>query len=146
MANQVNERQVIDYLKKKRFSLITEIKSIDKIIDSIIGANDFSNKTLQNLQNGLTDRDLERFAKKKLIPVEKFHPQSKLDQKISYALTNVGQGFKEDILDVLHQKQPDLDVYKLEKVLAVRLSYLLKNGLIQGKKIGRRYEYALIEE
>jgi len=146
MTNQVNERQVIDYLKKMRISLIEEIKSIDKIIDGMIGNNGFSSKTLQNLQNGLTEEDLARFTKKKLIPVEKFHPQSKLDQKISYALTNVGQGFKEDILDVLHRQQPDLDAHKLEKVLAVRLSYLLKNGLIEGKKIGRRYEYALIEE
>ncbi|GAA4795794.1 hypothetical protein GCM10023231_25270 [Olivibacter ginsenosidimutans] len=146
MTNQIKEQQVIEYLKGMRNSLLEEIKSIDKTIEGIKANRGSSDATLSNLSYGLTAEDEKRFAKKKLASVEKFHPQSKLDQKISYALTNVGQGFKEDILDVLHREQPDLDIHKLEKVLAVRLSYLLKSGLIAGKKIGRRYEYSLIEE
>lgn len=142
MKAQVQEKQVIEYLKEMRESLLQEIKSIDKTIEGITG----------NKSNGFTSfissgggYALDSKASKKILkPVEKFDPHSKLDHKISYALTNVGQGFKEDILDVLQQAQPELDPYKLEKVVAVRLSYLLKNGFIEGRKIGRRFEYTLV--
>ncbi|HWV74126.1 MAG TPA: hypothetical protein VN040_20550 [Pseudosphingobacterium sp.] len=82
-------------------------------------------------------------VKKALQPVEVFDPHSKLDHKISYALYTLGSGFKEDILEVLQQEQPDADPHKFEQAVSVRLSYLLKNGVIDATKIGRRYEYML---
>uniref|UniRef100_F4C7F6 Soluble adenylyl cyclase-like protein n=1 Tax=Sphingobacterium sp. (strain 21) TaxID=743722 RepID=F4C7F6_SPHS2 len=142
MKAQVQEKQVIEYLKEMREALLQEIKSIDKTIEGITGNKSNSLASLIPSSTGYT---LESKANKKVLkPVENFDPHSKLDYKISYALTNVGQGFKEDILDVLQQAQPELDPYKLEKVVAVRLSYLLKNGFIEGRKIGRRFEYTLI--
>jgi len=143
MTNHATEKQVIEYLKELRNSLLQEIKSIDKTIEGIT-ANNGGASRLSYLGKATDDKyTAEKVLKKTLTPNDRFDPLSKLDQKISFALTNVGQGFKEDILDVLHQKQPDLDPHKLEKVLAVRLSYLLKNGFIDGRKIGRRFEYTL---
>lgn len=139
---KVQENQVIDYLKEMRETLLQEIKSIDKTIESITG-NRVSDLTA--IITPAANYVFENKASKKVLkPIEKFDPHAKLDYKISYALTNVGQGFKEDILDVLQQAQPDLDPYKLEKVVAVRLSYLLKNGFIEGRKIGRRFEYTFV--
>ncbi|WP_134090691.1 soluble adenylyl cyclase-like protein [Olivibacter sp. XZL3] len=139
---KVQENQVIDYLKEMRETLLQEIKSIDKTIEGITG-NSVSDLTA--IVTPSTNYAFESKASNKVLqPVEEFDPHSKLDNKISYALTNVGQGFKEDILDVLQQAQPDLDPYKLEKVVAVRLSYLLKNGFIEGRKIGRRFEYSFV--
>lgn len=143
MTTHATEKQVIEYLKELRDSLLQEIKSIDKTIEGITATNSSVNKS-SYFGKAVDEQFIaEKMMKKILTPNDRFDPLSKLDQKISYALTNVGQGFKEDILDVLYQKQPDIDPHKLEKVLAVRLSYLLKNGFIDGRKIGRRFEYTL---
>jgi len=145
MTGQIGEQQVIHYLKQMRVALLKEIKSIDQTIKGITDTHLNQRWPLVDQQPIYRDTRTH-VSKKKLSPTEKFDPTAKLDCKISFALTNVGQGFKEDILDILQKAQPNLDAYKLKKVLAVRLSYLLKNGLIDGRKIGRRYEYALFED
>jgi len=145
MTGQISEQQVIHYLKQMRSTLLKEIKSIDQIIEGMTDMHHRNRWSFPNQQQ-IDQATQAHISKKKLSPTEKFDPAAKLDCKISFALTNVGQGFKEDILDILQKAQPNLDAYKLKKVLAVRLSYLLKNGLIDGRKIGRRYEYALFED
>ena len=148
MTNQFNQKVVIHYLQKKRSSLYEQLRSINKVIDSISNQN----STDQEISTPYSyDTHSEIIAelhsrKQRLLAVNYFSSTAKLDQKISFALTQLGQGFREDILEVILQQQNELDPYKLEKLVAVRLCYLLKQGFIQGHKIGRRYEYSLIAE
>lgn len=144
-VSKISEKQILTFLEFRRERLIEEVEKIDLTIN-----------TLKSSANILTDNGplVERkertiFSKKpissakKLVPQEVFNPFSKLDQKIAYALTTIERGNKEDILKVLSDKQPELDSNKIEKALAVRLSYLLKNNLIDAEKVSRNYQYSL---
>ena len=137
------EKKVAQYLNSLADHKRAEIKSLQITIDSI-SQNKINAPTYFGL-NQFLESNASSPAKTKdvLKPVEIFDSKSKLDQKISYALNNLGNGFKEDILEVLQQKQPDTDSHKLSQAIAVRLSYLLKNKLIDARKIKGRYEYAL---
>jgi len=134
------EKKVVQYLSSLADHKRSEIKSLQFTIDVISETRISSSKF--NLDQILkNNNDIK--VKKVLQPVEVFDPHNKLDHKISYALYTLGSGFKEDILEVLQQEQPEADPHKFEQAISVRLSYLLKNGFIDATKIGRRYEYAL---
>lgn len=135
------EKKVVQYLSSLADHKRTEIKSLQFTIDAISESKIDPSKYF-GLDQFLAHNNSPK-TKEVLRPVEVFNPESKLDHKISYALYNIGNGFKEDILEVLQQEQPEADPHKLEQALAVRLSYLLKNGLIDATKIRGRYEYAL---
>ncbi|MFC6100028.1 hypothetical protein [Olivibacter domesticus] len=135
------EKKVVQYLSSLADHKRSEIKSLQFTIDAI-SENKIESAKYFGLDHILTRNSSPR-VKGILKPVEVFDPESKLDHKISYALYNLGNGFKEDILEVLQQEQPKADARKLEQAVAVRLSYLLKNDFIDATKIRGRYEYAL---
>lgn len=135
------EKKVVQYLSSLADHKRTEIKSLQFTIDAISESKIDPSKYFGIDQ--LIAHSNNPKIKGALKPVEVFDPESKLDHKISYALYNIGNGFKEDILEVLQQEQPKADPHKLEQAVAVRLSYLLKNGLIDATKIRGRYEYTL---
>lgn len=141
-TNQMLEKKVVQYLSSLADHKRTEIKSLQFTIDAIAESNKIDPSKYFGLDQFLVHNNSPK-AKEVLRPVEVFNPESKLDHKISYALYNIGNGFKEDILEVLQQEQPETDPHKLEQAVAVRLSYLLKNGLIDATKIRGRYEYTL---
>lgn len=145
-----NEKlQVIKFLSALADRKRIEIESIQSLLDMINQKNTLIDNPLgysgtfpENAVNGETNDSTKR--KLPLVSVKVFNLKSKLDQKIAYALTKIGRGFKEDILHEINLAQPDSDPHKLEKAVAVRLSYLIKHHLIEVKKIARRYEYWLI--
>ncbi|QNL50623.1 soluble adenylyl cyclase-like protein [Olivibacter sp. SDN3] len=141
---QVTQQQVIAFLKQRQRQLSEELRSIEMTINSILGGQSVSSPSYGSGTFG-REEDFPRRKKviKALVPQEEFNPNSKLDQKISYALTQIGSGYKDDILAVLNKAQPEADPYKVEKAVAVRLSYLLKNEFIDGVKHGRSYKYSL---
>jgi len=135
------EKKVVQYLNSLADHKRSEIKSLQFTIDAISESKiDTSRYFALDQLLAHNDRPKVRTVLK---PIEVFDPESKLDHKISYALYNIGNGFKEDILEVLQQEQPEADPHKLEQAIAVSLSYLLKNGLIDATKIRGRYEYTL---
>ncbi|MEH6305382.1 soluble adenylyl cyclase-like protein [Olivibacter sp. CPCC 100613] len=145
-AESITEKQVVEFLKLRQQQLREELKSIEVTINAI-GQSKSVNFTGERVKNDLSEVDdsakKRKIAGKALTPQDNFNVNSKLDQKISYALTKIGSGYKDDILEVLNKAQPDADPYKVEKAVAVRLSYLLKNDFIQATKHGRSYKYSL---
>lgn len=145
-AESITEKQVVEFLKLRQQQLKEELKSIEVTINAIAQSKSVN---LGNDRNKSDSPDTDDATKKRktaskaLAPQENFNVNSKLDQKISYALTKIGSGYKDDILEVLNQAQPEADPYKVEKAVAVRLSYLLKNDFIQATKHGRSYKYSL---
>lgn len=135
------EKKVVQYLSSLADHKRSEIESLQFTIDAISESKIDPSKYFGIDQ--LIAHSNNPKVKGVLKPVEVFDPESKLDHKISYALYNIGNGFKEDILEVLQQEQPETDPHKIEQAVAVRLSYLLKNGLIDATKIRGRYEYTL---
>lgn len=141
---QVTQQQVVAFLKQRQQQLSEELRSIEMTINSILGGKSLSSSSYGTETFG-AEVGIPKKGKviKALVPQEEFSPSSKLDQKISYALTQIGSGYKDDILAVLNNAQPEADPYKVEKAVAVRLSYLLKNEFIDGVKYGRSYKYSL---
>lgn len=142
--NSNKEQQVIDFLMslaKKKRSEITHIQTTINLIETkrleFTGLND---PILAQIHPATQIAAKER---KVLLPVKDFLPFGKLDVKIAHVLSLIGSGFKEDILREIIQRQPELKARKLEPLLAVRLSYLIKNDLIAAEKFGRRYKYNL---
>lgn len=144
--NQTFTKQVIAYLTNRKQELEETILHIDNTIAFLSASSIKSLSPSLSSENEVQQvRDDKRKTKAKLKQENTFSSKFKLDKKIAYVLTKIGNGFKDDIVAELHALQPELDIHKLEKFIAVRLSYLLKIGAIQGRKILRRYEYSLFE-
>ncbi|QNL49780.1 soluble adenylyl cyclase-like protein [Olivibacter sp. SDN3] len=142
-------KQIIDYLMELKVQLEQKIFHIDRTISYLsspsikeLGTATPSDVDQIDINGSSTHKPKNHI---RLKPEEKFNSHSKLDNKIAFVLTQIGAGFKDDIVEELLKVQPHLDPYKLEKAIAVRLSYLLKIAAIQGRKISRRYEYSLFE-
>lgn len=135
----INEKQVIEFLKERQQLLKDELKKIENTINVI----ESSNLILSGSSSvKRVSRDVQP-STKKLEPIKVFKPNGRFDERISYVLTKLKSGYKEDILDMLLEMQPDEDIVKLQNALGVRLSYLLKNDLIEGEKHGRKFKYSL---
>lgn len=141
--DQTFTKQVVAYLTNKKQELEETIQHIDKTIAFLYRLH--AKHSAQSDNEVQQTMSLRRKTKPKLTPESVFSPKFKLDRKIAYVLTKIGNGFKDDIVAELYALQPELDIHKLGKFVAVRLSYLLKIGAIQGRKISRRYEYSLFE-
>lgn len=146
---RITSNQAIDYLTNLKNQLEHKIFHIDKTITCLSNPSKKESETAK--PSDINEADIAHSSTLKpknhigLKAEEKFDPNSKLDKKIAYVLSKIGNGFKDDIVAELQTLQPEQDVYKLEQAIAVRLSYLLKIKAIQGRKISRRYEYSLFE-
>lgn len=144
--DQTFTKQVIVFLNDRKRTLEETVLHIDKTIAFLSGT-----AIKQSVTSTLSDNEVQQtvgYQQKvhpKLTPESFFSPKFKLDKKIAYALTKIEKGFKDDVVAQLHTLEPEIGPYRLEKAVAVRLSYLLKIGAIQGKKIGRRYMYSLFK-
>ena len=135
----INEKQVIEFLKERQQLLKDELKKIENTINVI----ESSNVILSGSTPSRKAPKEVTASTRKLEPIHEFKPHGRFDERIGYALTKLKSGYKEDILEVLLEEQPDTDILKLQNALGVRLSYLLKNGLIEGEKHGRKFKYTL---
>ncbi|MDX3916086.1 MULTISPECIES: soluble adenylyl cyclase-like protein [Olivibacter] len=146
--NPLLDEQTIAFLKEFAESIRAEIDAIQCTIDIVQKRKQISVFHEPKMMDAATEEAVSSPAKWRrgvLVPVEKFDPFGKLDRKIAYALTRLGTGDRDAILNEIHQAQPDRDKYKLENALAVRMNYLLKNGFVDAQKIGRKYQYQLLK-
>lgn len=135
----IKEQHVIQFLKERRQLLKKELEKIDnalKVIES-------SNKILWGGSQTKEIAEELQSNTEKLRAINEITINSKIDEKISYALTKLKSGYKDDILRVLQEEQPELDINKLSNSVGVRLSQLFKNGLIEGERHGRKFQYTL---
>lgn len=131
---------VIDFLKEKRKEIEQKLMHISAVINLI---ENKGTDLRPFIENGNQEVE-KRF--RKLKSNDNYSHKSKLDQKIAYALTMLGSADKDAILNKILEVDKEFERYKLEKFLAVRLSYLLKNDKVIGVKSGRKYNYSLYDE
>jgi len=146
-TKNIDEKQIIDFLKQREKLLREELKKIEATISviessnmAILGRPSINFSSEQKKQAKIKTK---KNNTKKLLPVIEFKENGKLDEKISYAINELKSASKDDILEVICDRQPNVDTEGLKNVLAVRLSYLIKNNKIKGKKEGRKYQYSL---
>jgi len=131
MGSNITEKQIVDFLRQKRANLLEELEKTELALKAL-GEDPHptapeSKESTQPLQG-----------------IAEYDANLKLDQKIAFALYHLKVATKSDIVNFLATTDPELDVQKLENNLAVRLSHLIKENLIEGNKVGRTYNYHLI--
>jgi len=144
MITNVNEDQIIEFLKQREQLLQEELEKIRATINVIDSSSIILNKQLvSNIPSAEKSSESKKSISKELKSINDFPEKGKLDDKISFALTKLKKGYKEDIINVLIENQPTIDVVKLQNAVGVRLSYLLKNNMLAAEKYGRKFKYSL---
>lgn len=145
MSGNINEEHIIQFLKQREQLLLEELKKVRATISVIqssglaLNSNPYPKQPSAMIKPSKADLQIRKALK----PINEFLERGKLDDKISFALTKLKKAYKEEILDVLIENQPTIDVVKLQNAVGVRLSYLLKNNMIAGEKHGRKFNYSL---
>lgn len=145
MTDNINEKDIIQFLNQREQLLLDELKKIRATISVIESSGLVLNSNSDSKSSSSINKPLkvEKPVRSALKPVNEFVEKGKLDDKISFALAKLKKAYKEDILTVLIENQPAIDVVKLQNAVGVRLSYLLKNKMIAGAKHGRKFNYSL---
>lgn len=149
MKNDLTEKEVLRFFNNKKQELQKELEKVEVAISALGGSNIAATppavKEKVAAKKTTAKKEVARTpkAKKRLEKRDSYNATDKLDDKIAYALTQVGKGNKQQILDVIKENEPDVDVKKLDRTLSVRFSYLIKHDMIKGQKTGRSYTYRL---
>jgi len=141
MKENITEKQIIEFLKQKRISLIEELHKTETALRAL-GVDDEHSKYTQD--NFLYSQPRNKTNLPPLNKISEYKADLKLDEKIAFALTHLKYGTKKEIAEFLLHTDSTLDVKKLENNIAVRLSSLLKENQIDGNKKGRTYSYHLL--
>lgn len=135
---EITELEVVNFLTKRKDSLLKEINSIDDIISSITQRDTISTKK-KHVDFG---RAKDTHTKKIEVP-DTYKPDLKIDEKILYAVKKLKNPDREEIIAFLLKEDPLLDQNKTSRNIITRLSILRKENYLSAKKDGRRYRYAL---
>ncbi len=156
---KISMEEVIRFLNKRRLQLEQSVALLEQRMSLLRkspkkekGDGDSGDSSMQPAraipevkpQPDKTEKQVQ-----KTVPLkaeDSFDPAAGLDQKISFVLVRIGNGFKEDIVAELLELEPDLDPKRTERSVTIRLNYLLRKDLIQARLIGKNLEYALIDE
>ena len=148
---KISDLDVIEFLVERREKLATELKSIEATIAGLKSETTFENRAVINenkphkLQESPTRNS--RFtanAQKSIRIPEAYNPSDSLDKRLLFVIQAIGRGNRDDILDAIKTKyEPDANFDRLEANVKVRLSFLLKSGLIHGERKGRFYQYSM---
>lgn len=148
MKNDLTDKEVLRFFNNKKQELQKELEKIELAISALGGLSTSAAPTVARekvaaekpapKEKGKTPKPKKRLEKR-----DTYSSTDKLDDKIAYALTQVGKGNKQQILDVIKENEPEIDVRKLDRTLSVRFSYLIKHDMIKGQKSGRSYTYRL---
>ncbi len=159
MAN-VTEKDIIDHLKEKIKFHEKEVKRIESLLTAFT-----SNSDQQKVRKAKVEAVSEAIApmpakskkgKDKTDKTPKSGKQAKgltvpdayndkltLNEKIAFALKEIGSGFNEDIASAMAQYQPQSDEKKIGKQISGVLSVLKTKGMLKTTKEGRKDKYAL---
>lgn len=140
----ITEKQLISFLLNKQKLLKNELRKVDLALEALGVEPQLYSSFNDSDNDEAPDYAFIKIIKQNLSVTTIFDPSSKLDYKIAFALSQSERLSKDEILAIILNQQPELDKNKFEKTLAVRLSYLLKNKYIAGKKNGRTYFYSLL--
>ncbi len=66
------------------------------------------------------------------------------NQKIAFALREIGSGFSEDIANAMAQYEPKSDAKKLARQITAPLAELEEAGQVKVEKVGRKDKFSLV--
>ena len=159
MAN-VTEKDIIDHLKEKIKFHEKEVKRIENLLIAFTGNPD-QQKGKKVKAEAVSEAAApmpatskkgkvkpEKTSKagrpsKGLVAPEAYDDKLTLNEKIAFALKEIGSGFNEDIAKAMAQYQPQSDEKKISKQISGVLSVLKTKGQLKTTKEGRKDKYSL---
>lgn len=159
MAN-VTEKDIIDHLKEKIKFHEKEVKRIESLLTAFTSNSDQQKVRKAKVEAvGEATTPLPETQKKGKIKYEKnlkagkpakalvapeaYNDKLTLNEKIAFALKEIGTGFNEDIAKAMAQYQPQSDEKKIGKQISGVLSVLKTKGMLKTTKEGRKDKYSL---
>ena len=149
-GKRVSENDVIKFLSERREKLAAELKSIDTTIaglrSSVDTLEDYGVAAQwQEQSHSVSEETKPAVAKVSKVEIpSKYNVSDSIDKRILFVISDLGNANRDEILKEITQKyEPDGDDAKITANVKVRLSYLLKHGVIKGKRNGRFYRYSL---
>lgn len=146
LTKKISELDVIEFLTERREKLAIELQSIETTIAGLKSQNEaqagidlgqFDKQPAAVTKNGKTP------APKPDLPTE-YRATDSIDRRILFVLSTLDAANRDEILEEIKNKyEPEADFEKLNANIKVRLSHLLKKGVIKGKRRGRLYTYSL---
>ncbi|GGZ22859.1 hypothetical protein GCM10007049_14620 [Echinicola pacifica] len=138
--SNITDKQILDHLNSKKEDLNQELKKIEVAIAAL---NGLSSPKAGRAGTTKSIGSKSKGAAKKLPAKEAFDKNDKVDYKIAYALTQLKEANKVEIIEEILKQEPEMDQKRAEGNVAVRLSFLVKNDMIQASRSGRSYIYSL---
>jgi hypothetical protein len=150
---KITEKDIINHLQEKIKFHQQESKRIEKILAAFALSSDFQDVSNFNFGGNMPESDKERKFKpgaevrtlKKLEPPLEYNSNLTIVNKIAYALNKIGEGYNEDIANIIAQGEPSSDVKKISQLISGVLSTLKTNGLVTARKEGRKHKFSLVK-
>ncbi|MXV17696.1 hypothetical protein [Hufsiella ginkgonis] len=149
--SKITDKDIVDLLEERIASLNAELARFRLVLDVLTSIAEESlpgKGELTQLAQVVEDRiggPVVRSIKKTpalTVPLD-FSDKLKVTEKVMFALSKTGPACKDDIFKFLHDLKPAADPVKLNNVLTVVLSSMLKKEQIKAERAGKRYRYFL---
>lgn len=149
---KISELDVIEFLTERKERLVAELKSIENTItglksglDPLIQPNFHrGNRSSVEKQIKTIRTAVGNIESPKVEVPSEYNVSDSVDKRILFVVKTLRKANRDEILKQIKTKyEPDGDFEKLEANVKVRLSFLLKNGILKGEKKGRLYNYSL---
>jgi hypothetical protein len=124
MVADVSEKDVLELLESRVITLKSELKRAEEALTALQGKPASGNA-------------------KRSEPPPVYDIHYKWDKKILYVLSKTGPAYKEDIVKEVSKLESKPDSDKLINLIGVKLSTLLKQGVINARREGRKFKYQL---
>jgi hypothetical protein len=152
---KITEEDIVEFLEDKIEQLQKELRKTQAVLETLKGSHEIDEVKLKKKEKKIIkstiaqaekadkkDKATRKSSAKSTAKTKKTTPvQVSLEDKINTALAQ-GPGFREDIVKLLLENEPEADPKKVNKAVANKLSVLLKDKKIVGEKEGVKYKYS----
>jgi len=149
---KVTEEDIINHLQEKirfhqqerlRIEKLLSAFTSDGVIDDDVNSN-FANRDVK-YKIIKPRKTKEKAGFKPLDPPLEYNSNLTIVNKIAYSLNKIGEGYNEDIANIIAANEENADVKKISQLISGVLSTLKTNGLINARKDGRKHKFSLVK-
>ena len=128
MQEEISEKELLELLEGRIMALKSKLKRAEEALIA------FKGKSI----TGNTEK-----GNKKVEPPSLYDISYKWDKKLLFVLSKKGAAYKDDIVKEISRLEPKANLDKLINLIGVKLSALLKQGIIKAEREGRRFKYQI---
>jgi hypothetical protein len=147
---KVTEKDIINHLQEKiRFHQQERLR-IEQLLSAFTRGADIQGNGASYFGGADANPSAAKVRKvkekpefKPLDPPLEYNSNLTIVNKIVYSLNKIGEGYNEDIANVIASHEDNADVKKISQLISGVLSTLKTNGLVIARKDGRKHKFSL---